>query len=82
MRSAVFHGLIAVAPLKHIITVRPSEACYGFPRPNSRGPIEANTLGTAVIPVKDCFPRPNSRGPIEACRAAVQGLPDVLFSTA
>ncbi len=62
---AVFHGLIAVAPLKQLLFFFFAPALGCFPRPNSRGPIEANRI-TARLHDSLSFPRPNSRGPIEA----------------
>ncbi len=38
----VFHGLIAVAPLKHLVLLVRLRFARRFPRPNSRGPIEAS----------------------------------------
>ena len=36
-----FHGLRAVAPLKHLSGMSEDEQITLFPRPQSRGPIEA-----------------------------------------
>src|SRR5262249_29587017 len=38
-----FHGLIAVAPLKHAVLGSTDPNSMGFPRPHRRGPIEART---------------------------------------
>ncbi len=54
-----------MAPLKQPFVGVMNADGERFPRPNSRGPIEAGTA-ESILGYYVGFPRPNSRGPIEA----------------
>ena len=67
LRLELFHGTIAVAPLKPTRRARLLARHRPLPRHHRRGPIEASRLSSRLIAMPP-LPRHHRRGPIEAAR--------------
>ena len=69
----LFHGFIAVAPLKRRCQSRLRRiAIVALPRLHRRGPIEASRSALQLGIGRRSLPRLHRRGPIEACRIGVE----------
>ncbi len=73
-RIALFHGFIAVAPLKPNPPDPSDPSDFALPRLHRRGPIEACVGPDRRVSRHPVLPRLHRRGPIEALSEAVRWL--------